>query len=59
MLMLLDQSQNLTGAGNMAEQRRRRIAQRSAGGKETPFPKADAGGRTGGHKSLLLGALGA
>ena len=56
--MLLDQSQHLTGAGNMAEQRRSRIAQSSARGKDTPFPKADAKGRTGGHESVLLGALG-
>lgn len=56
--MLLDLSQNLTAAGNVAEERRRRIAQSGAGGKETHFPKADAGGRTGGHKSVLLGTLG-
>lgn len=55
--MLHDQSQHLTGAGNVTERRQRRIAQSSAGGKDTPFPKADAEGRTGGHESVLLRAL--
>lgn len=58
MLMLLDQSQHLTGAGNVTEQRWKRIAQSSAGGTDTPFSKADAGGRIEGHQSVLLGARG-
>lgn len=32
--------------------------QKPCQGKNDPFPKADAGGRTGGNESVLLGALG-